>query len=130
LGNLHVIPGIRDASLHEIKRFLRREDFDSHLTMHRLLFLDHPEDDFHPIVAGMKEKYAPLDLWPLRLLNGNDLITMGYTPDKRFKDVLTRLEDAQLDGVVSNLSEATEFVRNYYEWIGEQNGTAIRNATK
>ena len=43
------------------------------------------------------------------LLNGDDLKNLGYTPGKEFKEMLSTLRDAQLDGDVTNRLEAVAF---------------------
>ncbi|RUM45350.1 MAG: prohead protease, partial [Desulfocapsa sp.] len=43
------------------------------------------------------------------LLNGNDLQELGYNPGKTFKEMLSTLRNAQLDGAVNNRQEAIAF---------------------
>jgi poly(A) polymerase len=45
------------------------------------------------------------------LLTGNDLIAMGYTPGPLFKQILAAVEDAQLEGRLTEPEQAREFVR-------------------
>jgi poly(A) polymerase len=47
------------------------------------------------------------------LLNGNDLIALGFTPGKIIGDILRALEDEQMEGRISTPDEAKQFVENY-----------------
>ncbi len=44
------------------------------------------------------------------LLNGDDLKDLGYTPGKQFKEMLSTLRNAQLDGTVNSRQEAIGFI--------------------
>lgn len=51
---------------------------------------------------------------PPALIDGNDLIAMGYEPGPAFSDVLEALRDAQLDGEVSGEEEARAWVAAWF----------------
>jgi putative nucleotidyltransferase with HDIG domain len=54
------------------------------------------------------EMHAP------RLIGGNDLIALGFTPGPEFKRILTEVEDQHLDGTLTTRDEAMRFVRERY----------------
>ncbi|HME98740.1 MAG TPA: CCA tRNA nucleotidyltransferase, partial [Terriglobia bacterium] len=45
-------------------------------------------------------------MWPRPLVTGNDLIAMGFEPGPRFKEMLTRIEDEQLEGRLTTSEHA------------------------
>ena len=47
---------------------------------------------------------------PKPLLNGYDLIEMGYTAGPLFSKILNCLEEAQLEGTVRNKKDAKKYV--------------------
>jgi poly(A) polymerase len=47
---------------------------------------------------------------PAPLLTGKDLIAAGYEPGPRFKEILTAVEDAQLEGTLGSKEEAQRYV--------------------
>ena len=49
-----------------------------------------------------------------RLLTGNDLSDMGYSPGPEFRIILAAVEDAQLEGNLSSKEEAKAFVSANY----------------
>ncbi len=51
------------------------------------------------------------ELNPAPLVTGHDLIRMGLTPGPRFKEILERLREAQLEGQIRNRKEALEMAR-------------------
>ena len=48
---------------------------------------------------------------PRPLLTGHDLIHAGYKPGPQFKELLTAVEEAQLEGSIGTREEAMEMVR-------------------
>ena len=57
---------------------------------------------------------AEEDLYPPRLLTGDDLIALGYPPGKLMGETLLALENMQLEGMIATREEAEKFVRD--EW--------------
>jgi poly(A) polymerase len=54
------------------------------------------------------------DLAPPLLVSGDDLIGLGFSPGPRFKEILTRVEDEQLEGRLKTPQQALEFVKENY----------------
>ena len=53
-------------------------------------------------------------LKPERLLTGADLIAAGYRPGPRFSQILSAVEDAQLEGRISTDGQALALVREMF----------------
>jgi hypothetical protein len=51
---------------------------------------------------------------PALLLNGHDLIALGFTPGPIFSEILSGLEDLQLEGKILTREEALAWVRSRY----------------
>jgi poly(A) polymerase len=47
-------------------------------------------------------------------MTGADLIAMGYAPGPRFKEILSAVEDAQLEGRVQGRDEAAQWVKEEF----------------
>jgi poly(A) polymerase len=102
------LPKMRESTL---KRFLRQPKFEEHLEMHRLDCLASHRD--LGLYEFAKEKIArtpPEQIRPQPLLTGHDLIAAGYGAGPRFKQILSEVEDAQLEGRVTSKQEGMEFV--------------------
>ncbi len=99
------IGGMRTAVL---KRFLRMKDFHQHLELYRAAVAgDSRYESARALLVSMTEEM----LWPARLLTGDDLKRMGVKSGPRFAEILTALEDAQLEGRVHGRQDAEAFVR-------------------
>ena len=98
-----------------LKRFVRLPQFDEHLELHRLdCQSSHGKLDAYNTVRAFLAQTPPAEVRPPRLLSGDDLKDLGYTPGPEFQKMLTTLEDAQLEEAVQTRDQALEFVRRHY----------------
>ena len=106
------VPQMRESTL---KRFLRLEKFEEHLELHRLDCLSSHRnlDNYEWVRAKLAELPAEA-IRPKPLVNGDDLIQMGYRPSPQFKEILRAVEDAQLEGQVTSSEEAIHFVQERF----------------
>jgi poly(A) polymerase len=103
---------VQEMRPNRLKRFLRMPDFDLHLELHRLDCLgSHAFLDNYEFCKSKLMEVRADELHPPRLLNGDDLITMGFSPGPLFNEILRAVEDAQLDGEISTSDEARRLVR-------------------
>ncbi|KQC09453.1 MAG: hypothetical protein APR62_02365 [Smithella sp. SDB] len=101
-----------------LKRFLRMPDFGLHLELHRLDCLaSHGMLDNYEFCQDRLRSLNRDDLHPKRLLTGDDLIEMGFTPGKIIGMILLALEEEQLEGRIMTTKEARDYVRN--KWMKE-----------
>lgn len=106
-------PAMRPAKL---KRFLREEGIEELLELVRIDALA-SSGDLRPYTfcRQQQESLGPARIAPPRLLTGRDLIGLGLRPGPRFKDILTAVEDAQLEGRLASREAALEWVRHHLE---------------
>jgi poly(A) polymerase len=98
-----------------LKRFVRLPRFEEHLELHRLdCQSSHGKLDAYDAVRTFVAQTPPAQVRPPRLLSGDDLKDLGYTPGPEFQKILSALEDAQLEEAVQTLDQALEFVRRHY----------------
>jgi len=103
------VPRMRESTL---KRFIRQPDFEDHMALHRLDCLSsHGGLDNYDFVRRKQQEVPPEQLKPVPLLTGRELIAAGYQPGPIFKTVLSEVEDAQLEGRITNAAEALEMAR-------------------
>jgi poly(A) polymerase len=99
-----------------LKRFVRLPRFEEHLELHRLDCLSsHRNLDAYEFVQRFLRETPPEQVRPPRLINGDDLLQMGFRPGPLFKEILHAVEEAQLDGRLHGHEEAIEFVRAEYK---------------
>jgi poly(A) polymerase len=98
-----------------LKRFVRLPQFDQHLELHRLdCQSSHGKLDAYEAVRAFLAETPPSQVRPPRLLSGNDLKELGYTPGPEFQKILSTIEDAQLEETIQNREQALDFVRRNY----------------
>jgi poly(A) polymerase len=98
-----------------LKRFFRLPAFDEHLELHRIDCLSsHGQLDSYEYSREQLRSLPPEAIHPTPLITGRDLIDAGYEPGPRFKEVLTAVEDAQLEGRLTSREAAMEYVRREF----------------
>jgi poly(A) polymerase len=94
-----------------LKRFVRLPRFEEHLELHQLDCLSsHRSLEAYDFIQRFLAETPPEQVRPPRLLTGDDLKEMGFTPGPRFKEILQAVEDAQLEGRLRTHEEAVSFV--------------------
>jgi poly(A) polymerase len=64
-----------------------------------------------------RKQWSDAEIWAAPLVTGNDLIAMGFPPGPKFKEVLTRVEDEQLEGRLVTRDEAMRFVETQFRQL-------------
>ncbi|HKV62443.1 MAG TPA: CCA tRNA nucleotidyltransferase [Candidatus Acidoferrum sp.] len=106
------VEGMRSSTL---KKFVRQPRFDEHLALHRLDCLSsHRQLVSYEFVKRFIEMTPPEEVRPERLLTGDDLQEMGFSPSPLFSQILQALEDAQLEGQIKTREEAKQYVLGEY----------------
>jgi len=99
-----------------LKKFLRMPGFDEHLELHRIDCLSsHGQLDAYEYSRQQLQSMPPEAIRPKPLITGFDLIAVGYEPGPRFKEILTAIEDAQLEGRLTSPEEAMEYFRREFK---------------
>lgn len=94
-----------------LKRFLGMPNFEDHLKLHLADCLaSHGLTEAYEFVIKKLGEIKIEELKPKLLLNGFDLIEMGYTPGPIFSKILDSLEEAQLEGTLEIKDDAKKFV--------------------
>jgi len=106
---------VRRMNQSTLKKFLRLPAFDEHLELHRIDCLSsHGQLDSYEYSREQLHSLPPEAIRPTPLITGQDLIEAGYEPGPRFKEVLTAVEDAQLEGRLASREAAMEYVRREF----------------
>lgn len=97
----------------KLKRFMARETFEDELELHRVDCAGSNGNlGNYDFLVARREEFANKPLIPPRLVTGKDLIDRGWKPGPRFKEVLTRIQDLQLEGSLTTREEA-------FAWLEE-----------
>jgi poly(A) polymerase len=94
-----------------LKRFMRLPQFDEHMALHKMDCLSsHGSLELYDFVKEKMEETPAEEIRPDPLITGRDLIAAGYQPGPRFKEILSAVEDAQLEGRLSSREQALDFI--------------------
>ncbi len=94
-----------------LKRFLRLSKFEEHMQVHRMDCLSsHGDLTLYDFVRKKLDETPAGEIRPKPLITGKDLIAAGYQPGPKFREILSAVEDLQLEGKLTNRREAMEFV--------------------
>ena len=98
-----------------LKRFLRLPAFDEHLALHRADCLSsHRNLATYEFICRKRGEIPPANIRPERLVTGEDLIAAGHDPGPKFREILSAVEDAQLEGQLNSRDAALEFVHREF----------------
>jgi poly(A) polymerase len=106
-----------------LKRFLRLPHFDEHMALHRADSLaSHGQLRTYGFLQQKLKETPPEIIRPRALISGEDLIAAGHAPGPRFRQILSAVEDAQLEGQISSREAALDFIASQFPPTG---GAAI-----
>ncbi len=98
-----------------LKKFLRMPAFDEHLALHRADCLaSHRNLSTYEFIQQKRAEIPAATMRPSPLVTGDDLIAAGHVPGPKFREILTAVEDAQLEGRLPSRDAALEFVRREF----------------
>ena len=93
------------------KKFVRLDRFDEHLELHRLdCQASHGDLTSYRFTREKLAAMPPEVMDPDPLITGDDLIAAGYKPGPRFKEILSAVEDGQLEGRLTDKESAMQLV--------------------
>lgn len=104
---------VRQMRLSTLKRFLCLPKFEEHLELHRLDTLaSNGYREAYEFVRTKLSEFSEQELRPARLINGRDLIDLGYKPGPDFGQALEAVETAQLEGEIETREQALHLARS------------------
>ncbi len=97
--------------LSTLKRFLGIPRFDLHLELHRIdCMASHGKLDAYQFCQSKYEEFSKLPPPPIRMVTGEDLKGLGYDPGPQFSKILRAVEDAVLEGELTEKTAALNWV--------------------
>jgi len=94
-----------------LKKFLRMAKFEEHLDLHRMdCQASHGNLSLYEFAKEKLASIPPDEMRPTPLVNGQDLIAAGYVPGPRFKEILSVVEDGQLEGRFHSKQDAMNWI--------------------
>ncbi len=101
------VPQMRTATL---KRFMARPGFEDEMALHRVDCLGcHGDLDTYDFVRARQAEFASEPLIPKPLINGRDLMALGWEASPMLGRALTEVQNLQLEGRLTTREEALEW---------------------
>jgi poly(A) polymerase len=98
-----------------LKKFLRMSKFDEHLALHRAdCMASHGNLSTYEFIRQKRAEIPAATMRPSPLVTGDDLIADSRVPGPKFREILSAVEDAQLEGRLLSRDAALEFVRREF----------------
>jgi poly(A) polymerase len=93
------------------KKFIRMPRFDEHLELHRIdCQASHGDLSLYEFTQEQRAAMPASAVRPVPLITGDDLIAAGYKPGPQFKQILSAVEDGQLEGRLQTKDQAMDLV--------------------
>ena len=109
-----VFKDVQRMRIARLKRFMARPGFEDEMELHRVdCQSSHAMLDNYAFLREKQEQFACEPLIPPPLVNGRDLIALGWKPGPKFKEALDAVQTRQLEGALTTREEALE-------WIGTE----------
>jgi tRNA nucleotidyltransferase/poly(A) polymerase len=97
------------------RRFLRLPHFEELLQLHRADSLGGRKGaETLELIARRRSTLTEADIRPAPLLNGHDLIELGYRPGPEMGEMLEALEEEQLEGRLRSREAAVTWIRERF----------------
>jgi poly(A) polymerase len=114
------VPQMKESTF---KKFMRMRRFEEHVELHRLdCQASHGDLTTYRFALEKIASIPPEAMRPRPLVSGDDLIAAGYEPGPRFKEILSLVEDAQLEGRLQSKTSAMEYVRDEFPLSADNSG--------
>ena len=106
---------VKDMRTARLKQFVAREHFADELALHRVDCLgSNGRLENYQFIQDKLAEYAAAPVIPPRLLNGHDLMQAGYPGGRGLGDLISAVQDAQLENVIATREEALAWVLAHY----------------
>lgn len=112
VANHMIFKDVKQMRTARLKRFMARETFADELELHRVDCAgSHGMLDNWEFLQDKAADFAAAPLIPPRLVTGHDLIQLGWPAGPELGEMLTRIQDLQLEGALTTREEALAWVR-------------------
>jgi poly(A) polymerase len=106
---------VKEMRTAKLKRFISRPTFPDELQLHRADCVgSHAMLDNFEFLVRKQEEFAAAPVIPQRLVDGHQLMKLGYLPGPELGRILTAVQDAQLEGAVATETEALQWVKENF----------------
>ncbi|MEI8233245.1 MAG: CCA tRNA nucleotidyltransferase [Verrucomicrobiota bacterium] len=115
VANHMVFKDVQSMRVARLKRFMARPHFADELELHRVdCASSHGMLDNYTFLLQKRDEFASEPLIPPPLVNGRDLLALGWKPGPKIGEVLEAVQTRQLEGALHTREEALAWVKSEY----------------
>ncbi|MEE2975754.1 MAG: CCA tRNA nucleotidyltransferase [Thermodesulfobacteriota bacterium] len=104
---------IKEMKKSTFKKFISMDNFEEHLALHKADCLgSHGDLELYDYTLSKIEELKNEPIKPKPLVTGDDLILLGLTPGPKFKEILSKVFDEQLEGNFNSKEEGVKLVKD------------------
>lgn len=114
VANHMVFKDVQKMRISRLKRFMARPGFEDEMELHRVdCQSSNGFSDNYDFIRQKQEEFGhdPLPLIPKPLINGHELMAMGIPKGPQVGELLTAVQNLQLEGVLTTSEEAFAWVK-------------------
>ena len=115
VANHMVFKDVQSMRVAKLKRFMARPTFDDEMELHRVdCTSSHGMLDNFEFLKAKSVEFASEPLIPKPLINGRDVMALGWKAGPKLGEILEAVQNLQLEGAVSTREAALEHVQAHY----------------
>jgi len=115
VANHMMFKDVQSMRVARLKRFMSHRHFDEEMELHRVdCTSSHGMLDNYDFLKQKAEEFANEPLIPPPLINGRDLLAMGWKPGPKLGEILEAVQTRQLEGTLTSREEALAWVKTEF----------------
>lgn len=115
VANHMIFKDVQSMRVARLKRFMARPHFQEELELHRVdCASSHGCLDNYEFLQAKQAEFAKEPLIPPPLVNGRDVLSLGWKPGPKIGEILESIQTRQLEGTLTTREEALEFLKQEY----------------
>lgn len=118
VANHMVFKDVQKMRISRLKRFMARPGFEDEMELHRVdCQSSNGFSDNYDFIRQKQEEFGhdPLPLIPKPLINGHELMAIGIPKGPQVGELLTAVQNLQLEGVLTTSEEAFAWVKENWK---------------
>lgn len=118
VANHMVFKDVQKMRISRLKRFMARPGFEDEMELHRVdCQSSNGFSDNYDFIRQKQEEFGhdPLPLIPKPLINGHELMAVGIPKGPQVGELLTAVQNLQLEGVLTTSEEAFAWVKENWK---------------
>ena len=115
VANHMIFKDVQSMRVARLKRFMARPYFTDELELHRVdCASSHGMLDNYEFLREKREEFANEPLIPPPLVNGRDVLALGWKPGPKIGEILEAVQTRQLEGTLTSREEALTWIKEAF----------------